>query len=358
MGKVSRFEDILSAFADAVVILDSQGSIEWLNPAAEQLMGTSMGHVAGHFMSALFPERSPVHSVIHQAMSAGMSVTDHDVVFKNRHGDSAPVGVSVYPLREAEGGGVAVVIRDRTTLKALERFMGMNERLSELATLAAGIAHEIKNPLGGIRGAAQLLGDELASEPVNEYTNLIISEVDRISRLVVDLIELNEPGQFAKEPLNIYPILDNVVRLLKSAMETKGIKVARQFDPSLPPALGDADRLKQIFFNILKNAVEACNPGGQVTITTSLAWRAPRATTSGRRARFILVEVADEGQGMDEDTLSRLFTPFFSRKKGGSGLGLSMTLHLVQAHDGLLEVSNRGEAGGVVASIYLPYESS
>lgn len=354
----SLFENALSSFTDAVIILGETGAVEWINASAEQLILLPLNHVADAPMTALFPVNTPAGHAITQAMETGVSVTDHDAVYVNRRGENVPVGISVYPLPQEEGRkGVAIVLRDLTALKTMERLASMGERLDELSTLAAGIAHEIKNPLGGIRGAAQLLRGETAeSSTAMEYTGLIIREVDRINRLIMDFIALSQPADFPMERLNIYPILDDALSLLKETMNRKEIKIYRAFDPSLPPVIGNGDRLRQVFINIIKNAVEACGHGGRVTITTSLAMKPPRSKFKGKKSRLALVEVADDGPGLDEETKSRLFTPFFSRKKQGSGLGLVMTLNLVQAHDGLLEIDNRHEGHGAVASVYLPYE--
>lgn len=351
------FENALSSFTDAVILLGMEGNVQWMNSAAEQITGFSSNHTVGGPMTALFPANTPTHDAVTQAMETGLSVTDHDSVYVNRRMERLPVGVSVYPLSPEEGSrGAAVVIRDLTAFKAMERLAGADERIEGLSTLAAGIAHEIKNPLGGIRGAAQLLrGEAGGARETAEYTNLIIREVDRINRLITDFISLNQPGDFPMAPLNIYPALDDAINLLKPLMDQKDVKVQRVFDPSLPPVIGNDDRFRQIFLNIIKNAVEACEKGGRVTVTTSLAMSPPLSRVRGKKSRFALVEVADDGPGLDEETKSHLFTPFFSRKKQGSGLGLVMTLHLVQAHGGLLELNNKPHGQGAVASVYLPY---
>ena len=355
--RISRFEAILSSFTDAVVTLDGAGRVEWLNNAAEQMLDVSLNVVAGSDVSALFPDGSPIRFAISQAAGSGVSFMDHDSVYRTRKGEDIPVGISVHPLSDDIEKGMVVIIRDLGVLKALERYMTMNDRMAQMASLAAGIAHEIKNPLGGIRGAAQLIQKEPGGEAMKEYVGLIISEVDRINRLVVDLIDLNKPGVLLKEPTNIYQILDEVLFLLKGEMDAKEIAIEREYDPSLPPVLGDADRLRQIFINLIKNAVEACERKGRVRLRTSLAWRAPLSVAGGRERRFSLIEIIDDGPGLGEEIKKRVFTPFVSTKPGGSGLGLSITLHLVQAHGGALEIKNRADRSGVVASVFLPHSS-
>lgn len=352
-----RFESILSSFADAVIILDPGGKIEWLNSAAEQILGVSRNMACGHPVSFLFPDDSPVHAAVEQALEERISLTDHDTSVKTRRGEEVPVGLTVHPMYEEEEGGAVVILRDLGALKALERYITQNERAMEMAGLVAGVAHEIKNPLGGIRGAAQLWKREAGGERAEEYAELIISEVDRINRMVVDLIDLNKTGAILKEPVNIYPILDKVLSLLKDAVRRKNIKIVREFDPSLPSALGDPDRLSQVFLNLLKNAVEVCGRGGRVTIRTSLAWNAPLSASNKKERRFALIEIMDEGPGLDDEAKKGIFTPFFSKKSGGFGLGLAMTQRLVRAHGGILELSNRADRSGAIAFVYLPYSA-
>ncbi len=353
--KGHRFKSIMSSFADAVIILNSDSDVEWMNLAAEQLIGISMKIAAGRQISKFFPADSDVMRILAQAMESGVTRTDHDAKIVTHSGELISVGVTGRPLDEEDGAGAVIIIRDLTSLKALERFMALNDKMTELGALAVGIAHEIKNPLGGIRGAAQLIKKEVESDSSIECADLIISEVDRINRLVMDLLENNQPGDFPKEELNIYPVLDEVIRILRNIFDQKNISLQRVFDPSLPPVIGNADRLRQIFINIIKNALEACDKNGAVTLSVRLTWPAARTTSSTKGNRMVLVEVADDGPGLSEEVEAGLFTPFFSRKKSGVGLGLPMTMSLVKAHDGMLEIGNRKGTKGAVASIYLPY---
>ncbi len=349
-----RFESILSAFTDAVIIIEADGKIEWVNSSAQELIALSHSQMAGDDIGAIFKRSPSIMKTVNQSLSGGVVFTDHDAVYHSNDGSEIPVGVSIRPMDEEEGRGALIVLRDLTSLKSLEKFMAMNEKMGELAALAAGMAHEIKNPLGGIRGAAQLINIEAVDESQKELSELIVNEVDRINRLVVDLLAVNQTSDFTKEQVNIYPILDDCLKLLKVDMEKKKIAVKRYFDPSLPGVIGSADKLRQIFLNIIKNGVEACDAGGEVTLATQLAWDIPHAIKDKNR-RYILIEVKDQGSGIDDEARKRLFTPYFSSKKSGVGLGLSITMGLVQAHDGYLDIDNRKNAKGAVAKVYLPY---
>ncbi len=355
-GGPDTYQTILTAFTDAVIVVTAEGMVEWMNPAAEQLIGVGVNVVKGEHLSGLFSRDSELQVEALASIRRGVSMTFHDTPFHTSHGVRVPVGVTIHPFGpetgEAPRGGV-LIMRDLTALKSLERFTAMSDRITELSTLAAGIAHEIKNPLGGIRGAAQLLESEIPDE-MSEYTSLILKETDRINRLVMELIDLNQPKTFPMGPQNVYPPLDDAVRIMAPQIEAKHLEIRRIFDPSLPPVIGNADKLRQIFLNLVKNAVESCEPYGTIFLSSSLAWRA-LSSASGRR-RFVVVEIVDDGAGLSEEDEAKLMTPFYSSKPGGSGLGLSMTMNLVQAHQGTLEVKNREDGyKGATASVYLPY---
>ncbi len=351
-----KFEAILWSFTDAVVILDSESRIEWVNTSAEQLFGISAKQLMGKDAATLFPKDGQVYSEVKRSAHNGVTLIDHDALLDTGKNDPVSVALSVHPVEYDGYKGAAVVLRNISRLKALENSMKLHERVSEIAVLAAGIAHEIKNPLSGVRGSAQLLGAELTDETKKNYTELIIRESDRIDRLLVNLIKLDQSASFDKQELNIYTVLDEVASLLRPALDEKQITIERIFDPSLPYIIGERDRLVQVFLNLLKNAVEASGEGSTIIMKTSLLLPSFGSAPIKKERKYVIIELIDEGPGINEDIRPYLFTPFFSKKSGGSGLGLPITLHLVQAHDGLLEINNRkdGKKGASVV-IYLPY---
>lgn len=351
-----RFEAILASFTDAVIILNEGLEIEWMNPAAESLFGVSFTQVGGRSVRDALPGAEGVLPELARSMENGVTVIDHDVSIGTGRGGAVSCVLSVHPLDDEEGRGAVLALRDLTGLRALERTARLREQAEETAALAAGIAHEIKNPLGGVRGAAQLLGAETDDKTVKKYAELVIREADRINRLIMELIDLNQPKPIVKNPVNIYTILDEALELMRPEMERKKITVERLFDPSLPDVPGDRDRLAQIFLNVLKNAVEACGEGGEVTLSTRHSGAAPRPAALKREAKFTLIEIMDDGPGLDPEMAPHLFTPFYTGKKGGSGLGLSVSLSLTLAHGGLLEMGERSDGRpGAAAFIYLPH---
>jgi two-component system nitrogen regulation sensor histidine kinase GlnL len=349
------YKAVLESFRDGVIILDPMGAVIWTNPAAEELLGVSQTVFLGFPGIDLFEGDRSLADDIAKALTEKRSLTERDTRFTPLRGEPFAAEISVRPVDDHFLGGTVIMIRNLTSAKALERFAGMEDRLAELETLAAGFAHEIKNPLGGIRGAAQLLDEDVEGE-MKEYTGLILRESDRINRLMEEFIGLNQPEEFPPAPVNVYPILDDAITLVATAAASKRVAIDRYFDPSAPPIIAHPDRLRQIFLNLLKNGVEASKPGTRMTVTTALAWRAPGVTKGGGRSRFLLVEIVDEGDGVDEQLAAKMFTPFYSTKSKGSGLGLVVTQRLVRASNGYLEIVNRpGEVSGAVASVYLPY---
>jgi two-component system nitrogen regulation sensor histidine kinase GlnL len=226
-------------------------------------------------------------------------------------------------------------------------------RLAELDSLVSRVAHELNNPLAGIRGAAQMLGGKLADRPeLAKYGDMIVRQVDRMSQLIEGLLAL-EPAPATMEPLNIHRVLNDVVLLAQTEAQSRGVEIALAFDPSLPEIRGSHDQLQQLFLNLLKNAVAAC-PGaeGRVTVTTRMENRFYVETPS-ERVRYIVVEVADNGTGLDEETRRHMFTPFFSRRKGGTGLGLAIAHNIAVAHKGRISADN-GDIGGARLRVTLP----
>jgi two-component system nitrogen regulation sensor histidine kinase GlnL len=231
--------------------------------------------------------------------------------------------------------------------------------LARLGGLVAGLAHEVKNPLGGIKGAAQLLAKRFADQcEVGEYTGVMIREIDRLSRLVEQLLTLGAPPAPAPQPLNVHKIIHEVLALQASELAAKQIVVRQEIDPSLPDVRGDEAQLTHVFLNLVKNAMEAMSEHGTLTITTRMEtnFHILRRTAGDGGAglgKFLRVEMADTGPGFPENDVERVFEPFFSTKPRGSGLGLAICQRIVAAHGGDIRVENR-RGGGAVVTVTLP----
>jgi two-component system nitrogen regulation sensor histidine kinase GlnL len=226
-------------------------------------------------------------------------------------------------------------------------------RVAELDRMAAQFAHEINNPLSGIRGAAQLLGRRLdGRNDLVEYTDMIVRQVDRLNGLVEALMALEAPV-LRKQPVNIHKILNELILLERPAAELRGIVFEPQFDPSLPEVNGDAARLEQLFLNILRNAVAHCpDKLGRIRIATRME-HSYYVDREAERVSFLTVSVADNGPGLDDEAIEHVFSPMFSRRPGGHGMGLAIAGAIALAHDGRIRAANV-PGGGAIFHVTLP----
>jgi two-component system nitrogen regulation sensor histidine kinase GlnL len=249
-----------------------------------------------------------------------------------------------------------LVLRDLTVERALDETTRRAERLTAFGSVVLGLAHEIRNPLSGIKGAARLLEQELIDPAHRRCTEIIVHEVDRLEGLVAQLNTLREPRPLRRVPVNVHRILQDVVSLQQRTPEWGTIMVRTTFDPSLPPVLGDADQLTQVFLNLLRNAVEAMQGRGELYVSTRLETglqvRLPEGTL-----KLASVTVGDTGPGVPADVEPLLFAPFFSTKARGSGLGLPICHRIVTEHAGTIGYEAR-PGGGALFRITLPLSPS
>ena len=350
------YDDLLSSLQDAVIILDPAEQVVSVNLAAEELTGFSRSQVSGRPIQELFPAPAPLAGLVHKTLEMGRSHARFDAFLVGVHGRRLPVSASASLISDTEGRtrGVVLVLRDLSRVRELEEQVRRSDRLAALGVLAAGVAHEVRNPLVGVRAAAQLLEREPAfPEGLREFTGVIIREVDRLNRLVDDLLTFAGRRPPAIEACNLNQLVDEALRLEESRLQAVRVAVVRQYDPAVPSVAGDADRLLQVFLNLVRNGAEAMQgQGGELTVRT----RFERLSTQcGGRAAGV-VEIADTGPGITAEVRGQLFTPFFSTKDGGTGLGLPISLRIVEEHGGAVEVQS--EAGqGTMFRVLLPLAS-
>ena len=239
-------------------------------------------------------------------------------------------------------------------IRELEQRQRPADHLNNLGTLAIGLAHEIRNPLGGIRGSAQLLRHDIKNKSHREYLDVVISEVDRIDQLVKRMMDLARPADIKLKKTNIHKVLEEILILEKETFRLKNIHFQQTYDPSLPYIEADEDQLKQVFLNLIKNAIEASANGGILQIVTrvssSFAIKTPIASVPRQN---IAVEIIDSGEGMDEETQKKIFTPFHTTKSKGSGLGLAISLKVVEDHHGKIKITSEKGLGTTV-QVFLP----
>jgi two-component system nitrogen regulation sensor histidine kinase GlnL len=358
----SLWQDVLTHFNDAVVVMDQETRIVLFNQAAEELLQTSQSHVIGKRCNEIFQDTPLVTTMVkHVSRSRqGESRGDEQLNCKTR---VTTVRLTCLPLwgRHSALEGIALVIQDVGHKKTLEETARRNESLARLGTMVAGLAHEVRNPLAGIKGAAQLLNLKLAGRAdVAEYTEVITREADRLSGLVEDLLTIGAPPKPQLQVVNIHRVIQNVLAVLEPEMTASAIVIKLEFDPSLPDLDADPRQLSQVFLNILHNAIEATDlqtNGGNEPATIQIHTRMETDFHILRqregRDSYLRVEVIDGGPGIEPAEASRVFEPFFTTKAKGTGLGLPISHKIVSEHGGIIRVS-RNQPRGTTVSVSLP----
>ena len=335
---------LLSALPVPVVVLALDNRFRFANQAAEQFLGISMSQLSAMRLSDLLPEDSPIFALIAQVRAAEAPISDHDMNFESPRLRKAGVTVQASPLPE-EPGCIVLVLQDASAARSLDRQLTFRSAARSVSGMAAILAHEVKNPLSGIRGAAQLLEASVA-EPDRELTILIREEADRI-RDLVDRMEVFGEKPTPRGPVNIHRVLERVRRLAQSGFAAH-IVVREIYDPSLPSVFGNRDQLVQVVLNLVKNAAESITSGdgavqGEIVLTTAYQ-HGMRLAVPGSDQRMhlpLVVTVRDNGPGIATDIMPSLFDPFITTKPSGSGLGLALVAKIVADHGGLIEVDSR-----------------
>lgn len=331
----------------AVVLVDGGLRIRYLNPAAEVLLAASRRRVEGARVADLLPDPQFAEELA-EALASGHPFTARERALHTHAGQRMTVDLTVVPLREA-GAGTELLIE----LTQVDRQLRISREEQLLAqqsatrALVRGLAHEVKNPLGGLRGAAQLLERVLPAEELKEYTQVIIREADRLQALVDRMLGPNALPR--KCALNIHEVLEHV-RSLVAAEVPRGVVIARDYDPSIPELYGDRDLLVQAVLNIVRNAAQAVDGEGHITLRT----RTLRQYTIGHaRHKLVLrVDIIDDGPGIPKDMQENIFYPMVTTRADGTGLGLPIAQSLIGQHGGLVECRSR--PGHTVFSLLLP----
>jgi two-component system nitrogen regulation sensor histidine kinase GlnL len=351
-------KSVLDAVLDGVVVLDQKGRIELSNAEACRILGTSAEGALGQPMDRLLGPGHAVTALARRVLETGRGSAWSELAIAQRFGGELVVDAAASPLLDGEQqpDGVVLVVRDRTVQLSLQKLVLERETLEGFGQIAAGVAHEVRNPLGGIRGAAEILASRASDAKTIDAAELIVREVDRIATLIDDLMVFSHGDDLRLAPVNIHFVLDGVLDLL--AMDPLGarVRVERRFDPSIPELLADSDRLTQVFLNLARNSLQAMEKremGGELTITTRMSLDHHLFAAGEEHAPTLLVEVKDDGAGIAPELIERLATPFVTTRPGGTGLGLAVSRHWVTRHGGTLRLeSTPGE--GTVVRVALP----
>lgn len=365
MTKIARSAAVSPATADPQVVLDllpdplllvsSDRRISYANQAAEEFFHAGRPTLARLDLDMLFGFASPIVAAIGRILAGGSAVNERDIVIDTpRLATPRLVDVQALPAEPAFDG-VLLVLQQRTAAERIEQQLAHRGAARSVSGLAEMLAHEIKNPLAGIRGAAQLI--EAGADPeTRQLTQLICDETDRVRRLVERFEEFSDDRPITKRPVNIHSVLSHVARVI-AAGPGAGLQIIERYDPSLPEVPGDRDRLIQAALNLAKNAAESLSSrraGGRIVLGTAYRTgiRLADRGSSSRQSLPLVVTIEDNGPGIPDEIRPYLFEPFVSSKAGGKGLGLALVAKIIGDHGGIIECDS--DASRTIFRIHLP----
>lgn len=339
---------ILDNMVSAILLFDEDLCLRYINPAGESLFRASARHLVGQGFYALITDDSEMQQQLGNAIDEGHPFTRHEVNLSLGHDVEIVADFIAVPINEP-GLPHEILVE----IHPIDRLIRITREENQLAQQQAtrkilrGLAHEVKNPLGGLRGAAQLLGRQLESEELREYTSVIIEEADRLQNLVDRIVGPTRMPD--KKEVNIHRILERV-RSLVVAEVGDSISIQRDYDTSIPEIQADSELLIQALLNVVRNASQVVADGGVITLRT----RVDRKLTIGQQRRDLVarIEIIDNGPGIPEEMRDKIFFPMVTGRADGTGLGLSIAQSLIQQHDGIIDVES--VPGRTVFTVFLP----
>jgi two-component system nitrogen regulation sensor histidine kinase GlnL len=348
-------EDVIENMAEAVIAIGPSDEmvVAIFNQGAERITEMSRDKVSGSALRESFSRDPWLVELAEKTLKDGKLYSEYEGTLHRWFSNPIPVGVSTNRIFSISGevSGVAIIIKDLSGIKAIEAETTRKDRLAYLGTFAAKLAHEVRNPLSGIRGAAQLVDRKINDPEIKEFSTLIISEVDRLAIIVKEMLNFTRPAKLITEPINIHRLLDQVMLLLSEGEGT--LSVTKEYDPSLPEIKGDANQLTQVFLNLLKNAMEASTDESEILVSTKMATDFHLTKEGSVGNKFALIEIKDSGVGIEAEDIEQIFTPFYTTKDSGSGLGMSISLSIIKDHGGFMKVNSKpGE--GTTMLVYIP----
>jgi two-component system nitrogen regulation sensor histidine kinase GlnL len=343
---------LLAALPNPLIALDRSGTVRFVNPAAEQFFGVSAAALIGHPLAQFVAPHSPLFALADAVWRSGGSIAEYDLLLEGPRFAARSVTIEGAPA--AEGADLLVLtLHERWMADKMDRQLTHRNAARSVTAMAAMLAHEVKNPLSGIRGAAQLLEQD-ADAAGRELTQLICDETDRIVALVDRMEAFAGHAPISRDEVNIHEVLDRVRKIAQSGF-ARHMRINEDYDPSLPPVHGDRDLLLQVLLNLVKNAAEAApSAGGEIVLTTGyrhgLRLAAPGG--DGRRHLPLMVSVTDNGSGIPDDLKPHLFDPFVTTKRNGTGLGLALVAKVIGDHGGVIEFDSQPRR--TVFRVFLP----
>jgi len=338
-------ENVVESMADGLISMDRDGRIVTLNRQAVQILGSSRELLEGRKITDVLGEG--VGEILGSAEGQGL-VREREVDVRRDPDGMIPLSLSAAPLRDEKGRemGFVLLIKDLREIRDLQGKVRRSERLASLGRLAAGVAHEIRNPLSSIRGFAQYFVKRFHGQTEEEgYASVMVKEVDRLNRVITELLDFAGPKEPRREPRSLEDIADHALKLLAPDLAARKVEVFKEYEPGLPAVSVDRDQISQVFLNLLLNAIESMEGGGEIRLTLRRCGPPPA----------VLAAIADTGAGIPEDDLEKVFEPFFSRKRKGTGLGLAIVHQIIESHRGEIRVES-GAGRGTTFRMTLPVD--
>ncbi len=344
---------LLDNLTTATLLLDAGLRLEYMNPAAEMLLAVSGQRSHGQFISELFTESPEALGALRQAVEQAHPFTKREAQLTSLAGQTLTVDYAVTPILSRHRTLLLLEVHPRDRLLRITKEEAQLSKQETTKMLVRGLAHEIKNPLGGIRGAAQLLARELPEPGLRDYTDVIIEEADRLRNLVDRMLGSNKLPSLA--PTNLHEVLERVSHLVEAESQG-GVTLVRDYDPSIPEVLIDREQMIQAVLNIVRNAMQALATLDRRPGRITLRSRALRQFTIGHvRHRLVAkMDIIDNGPGIPVELQDTLFYPMVSGRPDGTGLGLAITQTIISQHQGLIECESH--PGHTAFSIFLPLE--
>jgi two-component system nitrogen regulation sensor histidine kinase GlnL len=347
-----NLEDVVGALPYPVVVVNGDDDIDYINGSAENFFEQGNNFLVGRQISNFLPPDSPVHSLLSQVRTEGVSISEYDVDLTLQRGGGRRLAIHAAPFGD-ESGRAVLSFHAQGAARNMERQLSHRSAARSVSAMAAMLAHEVKNPLSGIRGAAQLL-ERVVEGTDQDLARLICGETDRICALVDRMGGFVADGPLDRTAVNIHEVLERVQRSAKAGF-ARHVTFANEYDPSLPPVVGNRDQLIQIFLNLVKNAAEAVSKrNGEITLKTGFR-HGVRLAVPGGEGRVhlpLMITVSDNGPGISNEIAQHLFDPFITTKSDGAGLGLALVAKLIDDHGGLIELDT--SPNGTEFRVFLP----
>jgi two-component system, NtrC family, nitrogen regulation sensor histidine kinase GlnL len=349
-------ETLINNIDEALCLFDARLRLTFINKAGEEFFGRSFREMQDSTFTRLFPKAGGIAKLLRNSLKDGRSYNSKETELDI--GRPLNVDLHIAPFYTPDKiGGVIICIRENRSISERDDY-----QFDHLLYLLGSIAHEIKNPLGGIKGAAQILRTNPSGPEAEECVNLILKEADRLNAVLLGYLTMTRLPRF--QQINIHEAVEHAIKVMLAGINAEKIGLQKSYDPSLPCVMGDEGKLMQVFINLVKNAVEAmASVRHERVLTVSTRFSDEYMLTyssSGKKSkkmkkqRWVVVSFADTGVGVPREDTGRIFMPFYTRKKKGSGLGLSLSKKIIKDHGGLIRVKNQDR--GATFSVYLPID--